>query len=79
MERALEGLSGVGSLERQEPVDGRKRYVLTAEGDSDIRPEIFQLAKKRDWVLWELREDVARMEDVFYSLTSEVEDEVEAS
>lgn len=75
VERALEGLSVVGSVERQEPVDGRKRYVLTAEGEADIRPEIFKLAKKRDWVLWELREDVARMEDVFYSLTSETEED----
>ena len=57
------------------PVDGRKRYVVSVSGDTDIRPEIFSLAKKLDWVLWELHEDRARLEDVFHSLTAEAEDE----
>ena len=48
---------------------------ITANGDADLRPGIFQLAKKRDWVLWELREESARMEDVFHTLTAERPDE----
>lgn len=71
VEKALRGLSNVDTVEREEPVNGRKRYVITAKGDDDLRPEIFKLAKRRDWVLWELREDRARMEDVFHTLTAE--------
>ena len=72
VEKALSGLPGIADIERGEPVDGRKRYVITADDDNaDLRPDIFRLAKKRNWVLWELREDRARMEDVFYSLTAE--------
>ena len=72
VEKAISGLPGVGDIERSEPVDGRKRYVITADDDNaDLRPDIFRLARRRDWVLWELREDRARMEDVFYSLTAE--------
>jgi ABC-2 type transport system ATP-binding protein len=71
VEKALRGLSNVDTVEREEPVNGRKRYVITAKGDGDLRPEIFKLAKRRDWVLWELREDRARMEDVFHTLTAE--------
>ena len=71
VERALESMEGVADFERNDPVDGRKRYTITADGhETDLRPEMFRLAKQRDWVLWELREDRARMEDVFYSLTA---------
>ncbi len=71
VERPLTALDGVADIERHESVDGRKRYTITADGNStDLRPDIFRLAKQRDWVLWELREDRARMEDVFVSLTA---------
>ena len=71
VERSLASLDGIADIERSDPVDGRKRYTITAEDhQTDLRPDIFRLAKRRDWVLWELREDRARMEDVFYSLTS---------
>lgn len=71
VERSLSSLKGIDDIERNDPVDGRKRYTITADDhETDLRPEIFRLAKQRDWVLWELREDRARMEDVFYSLTS---------
>lgn len=71
VEKSLSSLDGIADIERSDPVDGRKRYTVTADDhETDLRPEIFRLAKQRDWVLWELREDRARMEDVFYSLTS---------
>ena len=70
VESALKGLSNVESVERQESTDGRKRYIVSVSGDEDLRPEIFHLAKKRDWVLWELHEERARLEDVFRSLTA---------
>ena len=71
VEKSLSSLQGIADIERNDPVDGRKRYTITADDhETDLRPEIFRLAKQRDWVLWELREDRARMEDVFYSLTS---------
>ena len=40
-----------------------------------MRPQIFHLAKQHDWVLWELHEEGARLEDLFYSLTADREDE----
>ena len=71
VERYLASLNGLADIERNDSVEGRKRYTLTADDhETDLRPDIFQLAKQRDWVLWELREDRARMEDVFYSLTA---------
>ncbi|MCI0887513.1 MAG: ATP-binding cassette domain-containing protein [Chloroflexi bacterium] len=75
VEKALEGLPNVASIEREDRVDGRKRYTITTQADEDLRPEIFNLAKRRDWVLYELREERARMEDVFHDLTAEQQNE----
>ena len=76
VEKALGGVPGVGEIERAEPIDGRKRYVITADDNEiDLRPQIFQLAAKRGWTLWELREDRARMEDVFHMLTAQGQSE----
>ena len=74
VESALKRLPGVDEVQRQEPVDGRRRFVVSVSGDEDVRPEIFELAKQQDWVLWELREQRARLEDVFHSLTADQED-----
>lgn len=72
VERALAGMPGVGDVDRAEPNDGRKRYVITGEdAETDLRPAIFQLAKNKGWTLWELHEDRARMEDVFHTLTAD--------
>jgi ABC-2 type transport system ATP-binding protein len=71
VEAALHRLPSVESVQRRSPVDGRQRYVLSVSTEGDVRPEIFQLAKQRDWVVWELHEEVARLEDLFYSLTAE--------
>ena len=71
VETGLRGLPNVDSVERQDAVAGRKRYVVSVVGEQDPRPDIFRLAKARDWVLWELHEESARMEDVFHSLTAE--------
>ncbi len=71
VEKGLEGLPGVDSIERETPIGDRKRYVISTRGEDDVRPEIFRLAKRREWVLWELREDRARMEDVFHELTAQ--------
>jgi ABC-2 type transport system ATP-binding protein len=41
------------------------------EAESDIREELFTMAKERDWVLLELHREVASLEDVFRELTLE--------
>ena len=78
VETALKRLPNVGDVDRLAPMEGRKRYVVSVAGEVDLRPQIFDLAKQRDWVLWELHEDRARLEDVFHSLTAEGGDEEDA-
>lgn len=71
----LSTLDGVESVQRLEPVESRKRYIVNLAGSIDPRPDIFRLAASHGWVLWELHEDRMRLEDVFHTLTSEDEAE----
>jgi ABC-2 type transport system ATP-binding protein len=71
VEAALAKLEGVAAVHAQPPVEGRLRFILDYTGDTDPRPQVFQLAKKRDWVLWELHEAEARLQDIFHALTVE--------
>jgi ABC-2 type transport system ATP-binding protein len=49
--------------------EGRTRLTLAVGSGPDPRPEIFTLAKERDWVLWELHEETASLQDLFSQLT----------
>jgi ABC-2 type transport system ATP-binding protein len=73
VEVALRQLPSVESLLSRRIINGRERYVLSVANEGDVRPEIFRLAKERDWVLWELHENLARLEDLFHSLTADEE------
>ena len=64
----LEGFAGVEILSSQS-VDGRTRVALAAAGEIDLRPEIFRMARDRDWVLWELHRERVSLEQVFHQLT----------
>ncbi|MYG81773.1 MAG: ATP-binding cassette domain-containing protein [Gemmatimonadetes bacterium] len=75
---ALAALPGVAD-HSVESAEGRMRVRLEAEGDRELRPEIFQLAKERDWVLWELRRERATLEQVFRELTLDAPQSVESS
>ena len=75
IESSLASLDAVESVERLEPVDKRKRYIVNLSGSEDPRPDIFRLATTQEWVLWELHEERMHLEDVFHSLTSENEAE----
>ncbi len=71
VESRLQALASVTSVERMEPIGGRKRYTISVLPNEDPRPDIFHMAKRRDWVLWDLHEETARLEDVFHALTTE--------
>src|SRR5216110_676422 len=66
---ALGGLPGVRQVEPGRAADGRVAVTLTADGGTDLRPEIFDLAKSRGWTLYELHEERASLEQLFRQLT----------
>ena len=71
VEKDLKSLSQVDVIERQTSYDKRKKFRVSSNSDSDIRPDIFHLAKKKKWVLWELHQEGARLQDMFHDLTAD--------
>ncbi|MGI9625460.1 MAG: ABC transporter ATP-binding protein [Longimicrobiales bacterium] len=70
---ALAKLPGV-SGHTTEHADGRTRVRLATAGGDELRPEIYQMAKSHDWVLWELHRERATLEQIFRELTRESDD-----
>ena len=77
VEDILREIPHVESVRRLEPVNGHQQYTLSIAGDEDVRPEIFKLAKGRNWNLYDLHQEEARLDELFHSLTAEEESEVE--
>ncbi|HYK82200.1 MAG TPA: ATP-binding cassette domain-containing protein [Gemmatimonadales bacterium] len=69
---ALRQLPGVRQVvATRTAADGRAALTLTADRRTDLRPEIFALAKARGWTLYELHQQPGSLEDLFRQLTSE--------
>jgi ABC-2 type transport system ATP-binding protein len=68
-EEALAALPGVGAVRRLESA-AEERFLLERENGLDPRPEVFRLAVARGWVLVELAEERATLEDIFVRLTT---------
>jgi ABC-2 type transport system ATP-binding protein len=69
VDQAISSLSGVEEIADREEREGRTRLILAVGSGPDPRPEIFRLAKERDWVLWELHEEMGSLQDLFSQLT----------
>ncbi|RMH12067.1 MAG: ATP-binding cassette domain-containing protein [Gemmatimonadetes bacterium] len=67
---AVAKLPGVRSV-APSTVDGRTRLSVSADGERDLRPELFRLAAEQGWVLWELHRERASLEQLFRELTAE--------
>jgi ABC-2 type transport system ATP-binding protein len=65
---AFSALPGVTEAHRDDAVAGR--WVLTGDRAADLREPVFRLAVERGWVLLELLEQKASLEDVFVRLTT---------
>ncbi|HXF96900.1 MAG TPA: ATP-binding cassette domain-containing protein [Gemmatimonadales bacterium] len=67
----LRQLPGVRAVEPGPPAaDGRVAATLTAAAQPDLRPEIYRLARQRDWTLYELHQEGGSLEDLFRQLTA---------
>jgi ABC-2 type transport system ATP-binding protein len=69
VEKSLGKMANLTELHREEDIGDRKHFLLSFSGNADPRPDVFNLAKERGWVLWELRESEAKLADVFHALT----------
>lgn len=72
-DRVLERLGAVPGVARVQPDVGTAgvRAVVTVSGEADVRPAIFELAKREGWTLYELHEEQGNLEELFRQLTTE--------
>ena len=49
----------------------QETFRIRYQCEYDIRPILFEICKNQNWTLWELHQIVTRLQDMFYSLTSE--------
>src|SRR5580704_2638571 len=64
----LEKIVGIKSVTANQE-DGWHRCLIRVEAHSDLREEIFRLAVERRWIIRELTQERATLEDVFVELT----------
>jgi ABC-2 type transport system ATP-binding protein len=69
LRKALEELSSVSEVSEAADGGSRPRFVVHGAGASDPRPDIFALARDRDWNLWEMRKQQEDLEQFFRDLT----------
>jgi ABC-2 type transport system ATP-binding protein len=71
-ERLLRGLTGVKDVEPMRTAEGFVTYRVLGRrrGQKDICPAIYELARKENWPLRELRRDVRTLETVFNELAT---------
>jgi ABC-2 type transport system ATP-binding protein len=67
---ALATLPGVTG-QTAEQSQGRMLVHLDAVEDTELRPQIFAMARDRGWTLWELHRERASLEQIFRDLTAE--------
>jgi gliding motility-associated transport system ATP-binding protein len=70
VETRLAQLDGVRDVEVQGAANGRVRASVSASGESDLRPRIFEMAKRENWTLYELHQETGSLEDLFRQLTA---------
>lgn len=68
---ALLAMDGVKSVNLENTEAKKEKYVIESEGEVDLRPKIFDLAKNNNWELYELSLEKITLEDVFANLTKE--------
>jgi ABC-2 type transport system ATP-binding protein len=69
LRKALEELPSVSTVEEAADTIVRPRFVVRGADGADPRPEIFALARDRDWTLWEMRQQQEDLEQFFRGLT----------
>ncbi|MCK5242140.1 ATP-binding cassette domain-containing protein [bacterium] len=67
----LKTLANVNEVEITEDESQEiKGYLVHSNHDIDLRPDIFSLAQKKGWILYEMHREVVSLESVFRRLTT---------
>jgi ABC-2 type transport system ATP-binding protein len=70
VDRALQTLDGVRDVELLSAADDYPTYRILGQGEVNLCPAIYDLARQQDWPLRELRQDRHTLETVFNQLAT---------
>jgi ABC-2 type transport system ATP-binding protein len=73
-EEVKEKLSGILNVTKVASIDGEDKalgFLIAGSGQEDLRPSVFGCAKDNGWILLEMQQQTASLEDVFRKLTKE--------
>jgi len=68
--QALQSFTGVQAVETLSRPDGYPAYRVRAREQADLAPAIYDLARRENWSVRELRQDVRTLETVFNELAT---------
>ena len=68
MKSAMMNISGVGNVEPAEDPEFTAA-VITVTGNSEVRPDIFKTVSSGGWIMYEMKQDQASLENIFRELT----------
>jgi len=66
---ALEALPSAARVTLDAKQGARPRFLVSGTSNVDPRPDVFRLARDRNWIVWELRLEREDLEDMFRELT----------
>lgn len=69
IEKELATLTGNKYIEITKGKDEHVKISVQVESGTELRPQIFNLAKKNNWIIWEMHQKEISLEDVFRELT----------
>ncbi len=72
-EKALNKLKGVSAVRTEEIREGNLNLIkvsLTLDTDAELRPAVYEILKKKDWILYSMNLERNSLEDIFKKLTT---------
>ena len=67
--KKLGELKGVKKVEQNDSADNTYEATIYVDKNIQLQPDISRLARENQWVIWELKEEVQLLEDLFKKLT----------
>lgn len=67
--REIGELDAVDEVRAAGQVAGRPRFTIVGAAGADPRPDLFELARRNDWTLWEMHREREDLEQFFRELT----------
>ena len=71
----FDSLPDIDSVQLYSKEDGLYKFYVNFSKDIDIRPDLYNFIKSKDWTLFEMRAERRSLEDVFRQLTEKGEEE----